>query len=289
MRGTAVIVLVFLGLGLVASAEEVFVRNRPFQGLIAGAGKGVYVELAPLAAMLEMSLTQDAEGWRLTSAEGEPVADSSRVRTQVSGDGRRLVHLEDLATACGGKVTVNPELSLVDFHLAGRPKIPDPTAGLSPNEVVMAYLATYQSEPAVPLSWEKSEWTPELLLRVEGIAARRLQAQLPLLSARQRQERLAEVVGETAAASLDITRFAQREFTSEEASILIVGYLVTQPFHTGRFRPRPASIQGERATVVVPATVIGVETGAPLETELTFQLVRQGEGWKIDSGVTIKL
>lgn len=101
LRGMRVLLLALL-LGLPVSAEQVFVRNLPFQGVVRGSGSAMLVELAPLLQMLGVSRPPDV-----------PVIDASGVQ---------LVNLHAFARAAGARLVANPQLQTVDIVMA-RPRV----------------------------------------------------------------------------------------------------------------------------------------------------------------------
>lgn len=98
MRGLLLALLLTLPLG----AEQVFVRNQPFKGVVRGTGGHLLVEVEPLLQSLGVSLP-------------------AGLTVQETG-GVRLVNLQAFARAAGARVVANPQLQTVDVFMP-RPRV----------------------------------------------------------------------------------------------------------------------------------------------------------------------
>lgn len=105
-------------LPLAASAQQVFVKNQPFEGRVVRDAAGLWVELRPLELVLDFESQPEAEGARINGR---------LVRTIRQGE-TTLVSLAQAASALGAVVREDPALGTIDVHLAVRPA--SGTAGL---------------------------------------------------------------------------------------------------------------------------------------------------------------
>lgn len=94
----------FVGV-LNATAEEVYVKNKPFEGTVVGSGMSSELDLKDLGTALGMEVTQSESQWLL----GETPLN---VREE---DGRVLVTLSALKEA-GFKVIHSPEIGTIDIN-----------------------------------------------------------------------------------------------------------------------------------------------------------------------------
>lgn len=104
-----------LGLCCSVSAEEVWVRNKPFEGAVSGSGPGLKVELqAVLQALnLEATIANDAV-----------IFGDFRIPIETTADGKQMVLLKDLSVGANLTVTRNKELGTIDVYST--------TAGVKP-------------------------------------------------------------------------------------------------------------------------------------------------------------
>ena len=93
-----------------AWAEEVYVKNKLYEGEVIGQGLSSELSLEQLAAALELELAQKDGEWLL----GETVVP---VREQ---DGRLYIKLSDLRVS-GFKVIHSPELGTIDVNTGKEP------------------------------------------------------------------------------------------------------------------------------------------------------------------------
>jgi hypothetical protein len=107
---SSILVLFFILSAVHAWAEEVYVKNKLFEGEVVGQGLSSELNLEQLAAALELELARKDGAWLL----GETVV---LVREQ---DGRPYVKLSDLRTA-GFKVIHSPELGIIDVNTGKGP------------------------------------------------------------------------------------------------------------------------------------------------------------------------
>lgn len=112
-------------LSLLASAEQLYIRNRPFKGAITRESGRLWVELKPLVEALGLSLAgDDQQGYVVSGGEESVLPGPGKVKvkeTEVSsnaGSGSLLVPLDQVAELVGAKVIVNKSLGTVDVSLA---------------------------------------------------------------------------------------------------------------------------------------------------------------------------
>lgn len=103
-RFTTCWVALILGLAVGVGAEELWIKNRPFQGIVQGTGSTLLIELDEF--LKEFGLTIEDQG-DLILVEGFPIAVE-----QVGG--KRLVLLRDLVDAAGLRLSRNVALGTVD-------------------------------------------------------------------------------------------------------------------------------------------------------------------------------
>lgn len=104
MRVLFFILVPWLFLVSVASAEDVFVRNRAFTGVVEGAGSSLYLEAAPLFESLMLDVERSDEALTFEGIE---------LHTKMVGD-KLLVNLNQAAEVVGLKVVRNSSLGTVD-------------------------------------------------------------------------------------------------------------------------------------------------------------------------------
>lgn len=132
MRGltqqTLTLILVVLACSLSVSAQQIYIRNQPFEGRVVKDSGGLWVELQPLEQALDFTAVVEAEGARINGR---------LVRTLSQGQ-VTLVSLAQASAALGAVVREDPAFGTVDVYLAMRPK--SGTAGLetSPEETPAA-------------------------------------------------------------------------------------------------------------------------------------------------------
>lgn len=127
MRKVAILILALLALvgavGAPARAEEVFVGNRPFKGVVAGSGGETYVGAQALAKALGVEL-KDLEGvWVAGDAAvptgtpaGSVVIAGKVIPSRLDASGQPLVHLKSAAEALGAVVRVNKQMACIDVN-----------------------------------------------------------------------------------------------------------------------------------------------------------------------------
>lgn len=107
--------------------EQLFVRNRPFKGAVAGKGASLQVDLKALAEAMQFQLHEVNGGYvldhSLTEPEGAPVAAGQvwvegKTLTCEVGPNAIMVNLRELVAATGGKVVDNKSMGTIDVYLA---------------------------------------------------------------------------------------------------------------------------------------------------------------------------
>lgn len=93
-------------------AQQLYVRNQPFEGAVVREAGGLWVDLVALQRALGFESTLEAEGARVQG---------KLVRTRTQGE-TVLVSLSQVAAALGAVVREDPQFNTVDVHLAVRPK-----------------------------------------------------------------------------------------------------------------------------------------------------------------------
>jgi hypothetical protein len=101
-----------------ASAQQVYIRNQPFEGRVVKDSGGLWVELRPLELILDFESKPEAGGARINGR---------LVRTIKQGE-VTLISLAQAAAALGAVVREDPAFGTVDVHLAMKPT--SGTAGL---------------------------------------------------------------------------------------------------------------------------------------------------------------
>lgn len=133
-------------LALSVSADQLFIRNRPFKGQVVQSGKNIWVDAEVLAAALEAKvvkteqggfvfLLKDADESELPAVEvGQIAVGDQRFPTQ-EGNSAPLISLTDGATALGLRVSHNPQMKTIDANLLPKkqgqaPMVSSPTAAV---------------------------------------------------------------------------------------------------------------------------------------------------------------
>lgn len=134
-------VLVFFTAGTVFG-QELYVRNRPFTGEVSGRGAGMYVELEPLAKMLEATVHTTENGAKLVTLAGDkPVIEAEagavlvegKPVSSMQGSNGLLVNLKEVAAALDARLNVNAELGTIDFNMpVARASAAAPAAAKAP-------------------------------------------------------------------------------------------------------------------------------------------------------------
>jgi len=116
---------------LPASAEDVFIANRPFQGPVSGSGADTYVGAGALAKALGVNLVRVQGSWVAGSASipagtpaGSVVFAGKVVPSRGGPGGAPLVHLKSAAEALGYVVRLNPQMKAIDVNRAVAKVVP---------------------------------------------------------------------------------------------------------------------------------------------------------------------
>ncbi len=86
-------------------AEEIYVRNQPYDGVAVGSGLQTEVLLDEIAKALELEAVKTDNGWTL---DGKPL-------TVREAEGKTYVSLAELAKT-GVRVQPSPQLGTIDIH-----------------------------------------------------------------------------------------------------------------------------------------------------------------------------
>lgn len=111
------------------SAQQLYIRNRPFAGQTAKQGSSFLLELEKVAAALELKVTKNEDGSYTLGEGGTP---SGAGKVSVGGeiidfqdrDGVPFVLLDDLVKPCGLRITRNTALNSIDVALLGKTTAP---------------------------------------------------------------------------------------------------------------------------------------------------------------------
>lgn len=146
--------IIFLALLLLLAcpglAQQVFIKNQPFEGKVVKEGGSLWVELRPLELALGFDSKMEAEGARINSR---------LVRTIKQGE-MVLVSLPQAAAALGAAVRENPGFGTVDVYMAVKPN--SGTAGL--------YVSNSAgSDPDRPVKGDKVETAAYAFVVPEGM------------------------------------------------------------------------------------------------------------------------
>lgn len=117
----------FLLLLTAAQADEIYIRNKPFEGEVQGSGSQTAVEARPLAQALGLSVTESETQLILGEApespvEGQVLINGEAVEASPLEGGKWLVPLEKAVELAGGRVIVNRDLGTVDVYLTDKKK-----------------------------------------------------------------------------------------------------------------------------------------------------------------------
>jgi len=99
--------LLLLTLSSASLGEEVWVRNRPFEGATEGSGTSLKVELPALLEALSLEVKRDGNSI---------VFGDFRVPVETNAEGKEMVLLQDFSVGAGLKVTRSKELGTVDIY-----------------------------------------------------------------------------------------------------------------------------------------------------------------------------
>jgi hypothetical protein len=99
-------------LAVPVSAQQIYVKNRPFEGKVLKDSGSLWVELGALELALGFKAQLEAEGARVSGR---------LVRTMTQGD-VVMVSLSQVASAVGAVVREDPGFGTVDVHVAVKPK-----------------------------------------------------------------------------------------------------------------------------------------------------------------------
>lgn len=143
-------------LSLHASADQLFIRNKPFKGQVTGVGKNlglIRIELTGLVEAADLKLTEVSGNWVVhrpgeTPALPETAAAGVTGRLFVNGkeialiddNGTQTVSLLEFSNAMGGRLQHSPSTQTVDLNF---PQGPVTQAGPKP---------TRKNEPAASFS-----------------------------------------------------------------------------------------------------------------------------------------
>lgn len=88
-------------------AEEVWVRNKPFEGAVEGSGSSLKVELPALLKALSLEAKREGDF---------VVFGDFRIPVETNGEGKEMVSLQEFSVGAGLKVTRSKELGTVDVY-----------------------------------------------------------------------------------------------------------------------------------------------------------------------------
>ncbi|MBI3924250.1 MAG: hypothetical protein HY319_01795 [Armatimonadetes bacterium] len=123
-----VLCLVLLGT-VAASAEPIYLRNKPFKGPSSGAGKDTMVGLTAFAAAMDLVVTEQNGSKVAYPKDAGTVTDfginepghvfvvGKEVRSAVDPSGEVMVSLWDAAEAAGARVVLNRDLGTIEVNL----------------------------------------------------------------------------------------------------------------------------------------------------------------------------
>lgn len=131
------LLLLFLLLAPV-SAEQLFVRNKPFKGASMGVGASRMVELEPFAKALGFTVKAHNGGFLVTTdpnsdqgseicEAGSAIVDGNKIATMTGTGGHTLVSLSDFCNAVGAKLVVNSQMGSSDVYLESKAKARGPS------------------------------------------------------------------------------------------------------------------------------------------------------------------
>jgi hypothetical protein len=107
MKYLLLFVLLLLTLSSAGLGEEVWVRNKPFEGATEGSGTSLKLELPALLEALSLKVKRDGNS---------VVFGDFRVPVETSAQGKEMVLLKDFSVGAGLKVTRSKELGTVDIY-----------------------------------------------------------------------------------------------------------------------------------------------------------------------------
>lgn len=122
----AIASVILLGSITTVSADQLYVRNRPFKGPVKKSDGRIWVDLKSFAAAIGANLVETPEGGTLVTlgdAPGEQTAGAGKVfiggeeaETQASPDGV-MVPLDTASKLLGARVTPNKAMGIIDVNL----------------------------------------------------------------------------------------------------------------------------------------------------------------------------
>ncbi len=114
-----------------ASADQLFIRNRPFKGQVSRVSKNlgaIQIELAGLCTAADFKLSEVSGNWvvhkegqtaalpeGMENATGKLFANGKEVAF-TEENGVKLVNLQELSNALGGRLAHNPDMQAVDLN-----------------------------------------------------------------------------------------------------------------------------------------------------------------------------
>jgi len=114
-----------------ASADQLFIRNRPFKGQVSRVSKNlgtIQIELAGLCAAADYKLSEVSGNWvihkegqtaalpeGMENATGKLFANGKEVAF-TEENGVKLVSLQEVSNALGGRLVHNPSMQAVDLN-----------------------------------------------------------------------------------------------------------------------------------------------------------------------------
>jgi hypothetical protein len=132
MRYLLILIVAFC-LSSSVSSEELFIKNRAFQGASSGSGQSMYVEAGPLAEALGIE-TKELNGGLLIGSGGEDLAgeqvvvvNGQIVPSQAGEGGVLMVHLHQAANALQAKMVHNKDFGTFDLYLDAKEATGDTT------------------------------------------------------------------------------------------------------------------------------------------------------------------
>ena len=125
MRNLILTALFCTQLLLIANADQLYIRNRPFKGEVARQSGKTWVEIKALSEALGLKLEGDpqqgyqlaAEGETSPPGEGKAVIHGTEVPTTTGSSGL-LVALEDACPLLGARLVPNKAMGTLDVSLA---------------------------------------------------------------------------------------------------------------------------------------------------------------------------
>jgi hypothetical protein len=118
-----------VGLALLASlciptsAEQLYVRNRPFKGAVKRSDGRLWVDLKTFAEALGATVEEGEGG---TTIKMPDATEAFKLET-MQDNGMVMVPLEGTANLIGARVVVNKQMGTIDVSMASA--VPKPTAG----------------------------------------------------------------------------------------------------------------------------------------------------------------